>query len=349
MLSDPTVPGRKRVILDQIVRAIRSTEAGEFIRVATWNYDDEAIANALLEAFKRGVKVQVVVSSLVYSIHWNRTYATLNAKGGDASFARRCSGGCRSKSVVHSKFVLISKAGNSSNVSMVGSFNLTKNTANKQWNDMVISRHKGLYDALVKAFAEYAADKPLRQPYRVVNMGKVKLTLWPSVGHRTILEELKKVRCQIPRSHWVNGQRRTRIRIAIAGWFDSYGAVIARRVRALWNSGCDIKIITGSTGQGVNRALFARGGRGPVPVRVLTVDRDRNGRAERYLHMKSFAVRGVFNGKPNADVLVTGSPNWSSRAQRSDEILVRYLGVPVMVSKYFKHINRLFAGRWAHR
>jgi hypothetical protein len=39
------------------------------------------------------------------------------------------------------------------------------------------------------------------------------------------------------------------IRIAIAGWFDKYGDAIARKVRRLWDRGCDIKIVTTLGGQ----------------------------------------------------------------------------------------------------
>jgi hypothetical protein len=48
-------------------------------------------------------------------------------------------------------------------------------------------------------------------------------------------------------------------------------------------------------------------------------------------------------------VLITGSPNWSARAQRSDEIVIRFLRVPSLVRKYQAHVDRLFAGPWSHR
>jgi hypothetical protein len=46
-------------------------------------------------------------------------------------------------------------------------------------------------------------------------------------------------------------------------------------------------------------------------------------------------------------VLFTGSPNWSTRAQRSDELWVRILNQPGLVRHYAGHVNRLYASRSA--
>jgi phosphatidylserine/phosphatidylglycerophosphate/cardiolipin synthase-like enzyme len=349
LLSDPLVNGRKRVILNRVVQSVRNTAKGEYIRVAVWNYDDRAVTDALIDAHRRGVHVQVVVANTVSNANWRRTSAALNDSRRDQSFAVRCRGGCRSRSILHAKFVLISRVREARTISMVGSFNLTKPAGFRQWNDMVTLRDPEFYDSLVDTFNEYADDRPLRRPYRVIDLGKQKITLWPSIGRNTILEELQRVRCQIPASAAVNGQRRTRIRIAIAGWFDAYGTDIARRLRVLWNSGCDVKIITTLAGRGVNRTLRSGGGRGPVPIRQVAIDNNGDRVPERYLHMKALAIKGFFDGDPAANVLVTGSPNWSARAQRSDEIVFRFLDVPGLVRQYSAHVDRLFRAPYSHR
>jgi phosphatidylserine/phosphatidylglycerophosphate/cardiolipin synthase-like enzyme len=349
LLSDPMIPGRKRLILNRVIRSVRNTAKGEFVRVAVWNYDDRGVANALIDAHSRGVNVQVVVANTVFNSNWIRTFNALNSSRHDQSFAIRCSGGCRSRSILHAKFVLISRVHKASDISMVGSFNLTRPAGYRQWNDMVTTRDQEFYESLVGTFREYADDQPLARPYQVTDLGKQKITLWPSIGRNNIRDELKKVRCQIPPAQSVNGQRRTRIRIAIAGWFDSFGTDIARQVRSLWGRGCDVRIITTLSGRGVNRTLRSGKGRGPVPIRRVTIDRNQDRVPERYLHMKAIAINGVFDGDADADVLITGSPNWSARAQRSDEILFRFLDVPSLVRQYSAHVDRLFGAPYSHR
>ena len=230
---------------------------------------------------------------------------------------------------------------------MVGSFNLTKPAGFRQWNDLVTTRDPDFYQSLVGTFREYAQDKRVARPYQVTDLGEQKITLWPGIGHNTIREELERVKCKIPAADVVNGQTRTRIRIAIAGWFDAFGTDIAKQVRALWAQGCNIKIITTLAGHGTNRTLRSRKGRGPVPIRRVIIDRNQDRVPERYLHMKAVAIKGVFDGDTSADVLLTGSPNWSARANRSDEILFRFLDVPKLVAQYSAHVDRLFAQQFS--
>ncbi len=137
---------------------------------------------------------------------------------------------------------------------------------------------------------------------------------------------------------------RTKIRIAIAGWFDAFGNDIAKRVRYLWNQGCNVKIVTTLAGRGVNRVLKAKYGRGPVPINRIGIDNNEDGVPERYLHMKAMVVKGVFGTSRRARILYSGSPNWSARAARSDEVLVRWWAGNTIVNKYIKQIDSLYSG-----
>ncbi len=120
-------------------------------------------------------------------------------------------------------------------------------------------------------------------------------------------------------------------------------------MRRLWDQGCDVRIITTLAGRGVNQTLKNGRGRGAVPIRRVTIDRNGDRVPERYLHMKAISIHGGFGDDPSADVLITGSPNWSSRAQRSDEIVFRFLEVPALARQYAAHVDRLFGGPYSHR
>ncbi len=119
-------------------------------------------------------------------------------------------------------------------------------------------------------------------------------------------------------------------------------------MRRLWDRGCDVRIVTTLAGRGVNRTLRNPNGRDPVPIRKVIVDRDLDGIPERYLHMKAIAIRGGFMGDHSANVLITGSPNWSTRASRSDELSVRFVNAGRMVDHYIRHIDRLYRGTSLH-
>jgi hypothetical protein len=64
--------------------------------------------------------------------------------------------------------------------------------------------------------------------------------------------------------------------------------------------------------------------------------------------MKNIAISGVFDGDTSANVIITGSPNWSTRGQKSDEILFRILKASKMVRQYTAQVDRLYFGPWAH-
>ena len=346
VFSDPMVPSAQRAIMKRINRAIRNTAKGEFIRIAVWNYDDRATARSLVDAHRRGVHVQLVVASSVENPNWGWTRRVLNRNKRDRSYAVRCRGACRSAGkIMHSKFVLISRVHRVHNVSMVGSFNITRAAGNRQWNDLVTQHNRWLYRSLRGTFREYARDQAVARPFQVSRFGRHKVTLWPTYRRNTIRDELGHVSCKVPAG---DGYRRTKVRIAIAGWFDAFGYDIARKVRRLWDRGCNIRIITTLAGGGVNRVLRNPRGRGPVPIRKVTIDNDLDGIPERYLHMKAIAIKGGFSGNRRANVLITGSPNWSSRASRSDEIVFRFLRSRRMATRYIRHIDRLYRGPWSH-
>ncbi|MGA8255340.1 MAG: phospholipase D-like domain-containing protein [Nocardioides sp.] len=342
-------PGSRdpRQILTHVIKTVRSTPRGEMIRIAVWNFDDRPTADALVQAFRRGVTVQLVVAGSVDSASFRTVAAELNQKKRDVSFAIKCKGACRSsRKVMHSKIFLFSKTGRATHVSMFGSSNLTTPAANRQWNDLVTVSAEPLYDFFVQTFIEYALDTPVARPYVREDIGRYRVYLYPSGPERSpIFDELGLVECS-----GASGQPggRTTVRIAVAGWFDAYGEKIARRVRALWDQGCDVKIITTLAGRGVNRTLRSTRGRGPVPIRQLEVDNDGDGIAERYLHMKAIAITGVFDGDRRAKVVLTGSPNWSTTASTSDEILVRMTKTGGLAATYQRWIDSLYASPSAH-
>jgi hypothetical protein len=349
VFNDPSVLDRRRAILSRVIQSIKATAPLETIRIIVWNLDDRPAADALIAAKNRGVNVQVVVSGIVDNPNWDRVAASLNQNTLDDSFAVRCGGACRSRAkITHVKIFMFSRVNTASKISMFGSTNLTTPAGNRQWNDLVTARDPQLYDYWVQKFDEFARDRPVDSPYEVRDFPPYRSTLFPAAPRNPVLDELGKVRCKGATGGTGNGAGRTEVRIAIAGWFDAYGQDIANRLRQMWDRGCDVRIVTTLAGRGVNQTLRQRYGRGPVPVREVTVDRNADGIPERYLHLKALAISGVYAGDTSASALFTGSPNWSARAQRSDEVWVRVLDHPGVVRSYQRHVDNLYASRFAH-
>ncbi len=100
--------------------------------------------------------------------------------------------------------------------------------------------------------------------------------------------------------------------------------VLARKVRQLWNQGCDIKIGYTVVGLDVGRFLRSRSGRGPVPMKHLVQDFDGDGEFDNYFHLKAMSIVGNVGGDRSGYVVLNGSANWSGLARVSDENLGIY-------------------------
>lgn len=349
VFSSPLDRNGGREILSQVYRAIYASPKGSTIRLVVWNFADPAITTALIAAHQRGVRVQVVVAESVKNKQWYRIRDALSKNTADRSFAVRCHNACRTDSyVMHAKIFLFSKSGSRQHISMFGSTNLTKAAGNRQWNDQVTTANKGLYEFFVQTFKEYAADRVVSKGNDVYESDRYRVVLWPVPETNPVASALEKVKCHPPKGSGL-ANRRTVVRIAIAGWFDEFGLNIARQVRRLWDTGCDLRIVTTLAGRKINRVLKQRYGRGRVPIRQVTVDKNKDRIPERYMHMKSIAVDGTYDGDPRAHMLFTGSPNWSGEARSSDEVWVVVRDARELVKDYIAFTDKMFRSPVAHR
>ncbi len=88
-----------------------------------------------------------------------------------------------------------------------------------------------------------------------------------------------------------NANGRTRIRIIQYAMYGDRGVWIAKRLRSLWNRGCDIKIIYGVTSRPVLQILRNRSGRGAIPMRQ-SVTKNGSGEIVKYNHSKWMTITG---------------------------------------------------------
>ena len=90
---------------------------------------------------------------------------------------------------------------------------------------------------------------------------------------------------------------------------------LARKVRELWDRGCDIQIGYTVIGVDVGRVLRSPAGRGPVPMKHLVQDFDGDGEFDNYFHLKAMSIVGNVGGDRSGYVVLNGSANWSGLAR----------------------------------
>jgi len=350
----------RRAIIRKILRTIDVVPRGEEIRIASWNVRSGNITAALLRAHKRGVSVQVVMDSS----NWrgdnpNPDAARLASglksgkprkKAENRSWLRRCTGACRGPhGIAHTKFFLFSKAGRTKNVVMYGSNNATELAAEIQWNDIYTRVDRpNEYAEFLSVFKEMSKnERPKRGGYREFDHGKFTSIFYPYDGKDRpkgdpALAVLNRVRC-LGATGGTGIGGHTKIRIAQTAMYGDRGIAIAKRLAIMHRRGCNIRLVYAMFGNEVLRILRQEAGT-PIPMTHLAWDRDEDGIYDRYVHMKTLVVSGVYGKKTNASVTINGSANWTPVSLVSDEVIGELL-YPKVARQYINWIDFLFTHR----
>ena len=303
------------------------------IRIATWSFNDMAIAKALVAAHNRGVSVQVVAAAtrnkgdkawrlLRKKLGGNYYKAGVTNSSEKVSFARQCRGACRGRGgTPHSKYFLFNDVGSRhvENVVMQSSMNLTKMGYQGQWNQAYASWSQTTYNNFLTIFRETRIGLPQTVPYRRYASGNVANAFFPrpgtSAGSDPVMHILNQTRCT-GSSAGTNG--RTKIRIIQYAMYDTRGVWLAKKLRSLWSAGCDVAIIYAISTRPVLGILRNGSGRGAIPMRQSVIT-NRKREIVKYNHSKWMAIAGNWGGSPAAYVTFAGAANWSNAAFSNDE------------------------------
>ena len=339
----------KRAIFRQVMRSINSSPRGSDINIFSWNFLTSEGADALLRAQRRGVRVRLLMDirnrTDIDNPPFRRLKAGLRRGNEDRrvdrhSWARVCKGTCRGgRGSAHAKFFMFSQAGRARKVVIQGSANFTLASTNNQWNDTyTYVGNRSVWDFTNRIFLEASRDKPAARPFASLAMGKDRFIFFPLVGKRAVdpvRSVLDRITC---RGATNTASGRTVVRIAPDVIRQDRGMDLARKVRRLWNLGCDVKIGYTVMGIQIGRMLRSKSGRGPVPMRHLVQDFDGDGEFDRYFHLKAMSVVGNVGGDRSGHVVVNGSANWSGLARVSDENVGVYWR-KLLTRRYQKHIE----------
>jgi hypothetical protein len=339
----------QRKIYNRVLRSINSSPKGASIDIFSWNFLTQQGKDALLRAARRGVTVRLIMDDRNVEQIDNPSFPqlkaglrkyNLNHPKKPNNWARLCVGTCRAKGgSAHSKFFLFSKVGRAERVVMQGSANFTVASTSNQWND--IYTHTGnpkVWKFYQEIFREASKDEPAQPAYADENLGKFRMIAFPIRGKNAvdpIMQTLRRVKCKGATN---TGTGRTRIQIAPDVIRQKRGMVLAKKLRKMWNNGCNIRIGYTVVGVQIGRFLRQSSGRGPVPMKHLTQDFNDDGEFDNYFHLKSMTIRGHYGDDRSGWALVNGSANWSSLAKVSDENVGIYRSKD-RVRRYENHLD----------
>ncbi|SHF82441.1 phospholipase D-like domain-containing protein [Streptoalloteichus hindustanus] len=321
VFNKPTDPARQYAIVRHLRSLIQGAAAGSEIHIAIYHFSDTAIADDLVAARDRGVKVRLVVDhssadgaavrNLVKALGTDRakpSWVVLCTKGA------ACIGNVGTP-IMHNKFFLFSHTNGSSNVVVQGSANLTKDNAEKYWNNAVtLVGDTGLYNGYLSYFRDLAAKKKDGDYYRTVSGDNSKAYFFPRAGNGASTDTIHNmlddnVACE---GNTTVGTKSGRTIIRIGMWYFSRDA-IARKLRELADRKCWVEVIY---------TTMDAGSRGHLSNHDRIVLRQIDG--AQIVHSKYMLIEGTYAGVKNSKWVMTGSHNYTNAALReNDETLLR--------------------------
>lgn len=308
VLNRPTgsAADRKRVG-DRQVRAVMDAEPGDLVRLATARLDDPSVVSALLSALAEGVQVQVVLGPGLATPGEDRLAAALGTDQAAPSWLARCAGTCLGGSGrMETNVLLVSRAGGTTELTMVGSAPVVKSTRH-QWSGAFVSSDPEVYAGYGRIFERLAADATDATKTRVLSWGRYTAQLYPvpDVPRRDpVLRGLAPVGCKGARG-LQTADGRTNVRVAVGAWAGARGKRIAERLATLKGRGCDVAAVLGPDVQSGIRRILRRAG---VPTKNAAVGAN------------LLFVDGRYGKRAGVQKAWTGGPSWSQRALGSDGV-----------------------------
>jgi hypothetical protein len=319
----------QRAVLAHVNRAIDATPRGATIRFAVFSFADKPTASRLIDAHKRGVKVQLIFNGHKAYKQERRLQRALGTNRNKRSFAYFCDRSCRGdRGQMHQKTFLFSRVGSAERVVMVGSNNMTRNNVINQWSDIyTVVDDPALYWTFDGMFEQLRADRPLARPFIDSSVNEYGPTFFPHPGSSQyddpVYDALSSIEClgaaegfgtETGNDADADGvlDRVTKVRIAQHAWNGMRGRYLVHKVADLHRSGCDVKVMLGvGAGRVVKHVLENQG----VPTSY--------GETNKKTHQKLMFVSGSVAGDPASTVVWTGSHNWSDKALKRDDVLLR--------------------------
>jgi len=315
---------QQRRLFTHIIRTINSVPSKGTIRIAVFSFADKRAADALLNAYHRGVHVKLIFSGSNIYPPMTRLRKAIGKDPGNPSFVVFCEKSCRGTvGEMHAKFFSFSSAGDAKHITMVGSNNMTRHNAEDQWSDLyTVSNGLRYFWAYRPWFRQLKYDQPIDDPYISREIGVNDVDITPidlSEESDPIMQALDNITCLTrkgdidPSTTTPDKLVSTRILVAAHAWNGERGKTVARKVGQLAQSGCVVRVFYGVGVGPAVRAILTQAGAKITNGTTRGV----------HTHEKMMIVSGHFGEDPEAIRVWTGSHNWSSRAVGRDDVIVQ--------------------------
>lgn len=345
MFNNPLGAGTdQRTLVDFLIANINASPKGSLIKMAVFSFADPSVADALVAAYQRGVRVKLVVSGDRNFPAVRRAQKVLGTDANKKSFAIACVGSCRGPKggQMHAKYFSFSDVGTAQFVTVVGSVNITEYNAQRQWNDLyTVANDKTYYMAYNRWFNQLKKDLEVVPSFRrrVAGLNQIEMTpMNLAFTADPVLDAMSRIRCLVPMVEIdptypdPTAVVQTRVLLSAHAWNGERGKSIAFRVAELARSGCAVQVLYGvGTGSAVT-SILAGGG---VVLNAGTHQGIRT-------HQKVMIVQGGFDGLPRTSRAWTGSHNWSDRALNRDDLIVQ-IGDPAYADQYVYLFDQMWA------
>lgn len=329
IFNDPTGEGPDQYrIIASVVKNIKGTPPGGYIRIATLAIQARSVVEALTAAHECRVHVRVLVPGRAWEDHAVlRLREALGSDESKDSYITRCNGSCTSKGskgIMHVKSYQFSKVNGDRHVTIYSSSNLTQNQATIRWNDAYqVVGDEAVYSSAARFFDKLivGADSSYRRLTKAAGYWQYSFP----AGREFHLDLLEQTRCRTPSGP-------TTIRFMASIWKQR---AVAEKIADLHDAGCVIRVLLNldKMERPVLRTLLHRG----VPTRVGSGDS-----AEAATHSKYLTIRGRHDGYIVRTVYC-GSVNVSEFSTRTaDNSMLRIVDDTAAHAAYRRNFNRVW-------
>lgn len=332
-------PGEQDAIERYVTRLAARAPRGALVRVAVYMLTSRPFARTLIQAKRRGVRVQLVVDA---GTRGNDAYRSLErALGTDphrSSWVVACVRGCIGDKIMHNKFFLFSRTGGASDVVVQSSANLTTRNRVNAWNNAFGFSDPRLYRAYGRYFAALAARHHAKDHYTVTRSGRVTFYTFPRAGASartdTLYQLLGHVGCA----------RHTSVLVAT---FNLTRTDVAERLWSLAHQGCDVRIVYTNLGERSAAVLARDGGPRTLAGHYQYIDPATGDDVDAWVHSKYVLIDGTYAGR-SRKVVITGSPNYTVPGLRNNDEAMLSIEDAGTYDAYRSNFSRLWAAVRSH-
>jgi phosphatidylserine/phosphatidylglycerophosphate/cardiolipin synthase-like enzyme len=318
-------------IEDRLVHLVAAAEPNARLRAAFAYLDQQRMADALIDADRRGVDVRIVLDErnqvrVGDAWKWNGAVASLQAGLGPervticgGADSPPDGGGCIGSEKQHNAFLLVSDTcdGSTSVVAQTSAYP-TKPQLFKRNNLVVVSGDDALFTAYDDYWRDLARDQGDATYYRIVDGDRGnRLFLYPRAPSGDRLRDQSTDTIDVLLAENVDCARKTRVRLAMAYWTAARDYLVDELAR-LAAAGCDVAVVanpdtTEDSVAGDLRAAF---------------DADHLAWVAG-VHHKYLLVDGTYAGAAG-QLVWTGTQDFTASALRSnDEAILRLEGAAI--------------------